>query len=72
VHFNEYANANRYRRNEKFTWHLDALSPEAATDPAGAGQRVATLLVYLTGLKEEEGGATMFRDLGGGDEPLKV
>jgi hypothetical protein len=29
-------------------------------------------LVYLTGLKEEEGGATMFRDLGGGGEPLKV
>ena len=62
----------RYRRNEKFTWHLDALSPEAATDPSGAGQRVATLLVYLTDLKENEGGATMFRDLGGGDGPLKV
>jgi hypothetical protein len=62
----------RYRRNEKFTWHLDALSPEAATDPSGAGQRVATLLVYLTDLKDEEGGATMFRDLGAGDEPLKV
>ena len=63
---------HRYRRNEKFTWHLDALSPDAATDPAGAGQRVATLLVYLSDLKEDEGGATMFRDLGEGDNPLKV
>ena len=65
----------RYRRNEKFTWHLDALSPEAATDPSGAGQRVATLLVYLTDLKEDEGGATMFRDLGGnnnGDQSGKI
>ena len=32
---------------------------------------MATLLVYLTDLKSEEGGATMFRDLGG-DGPLKV
>lgn len=62
----------RYRRNEKFTWHLDALSPEEATDASGAGQRVATLLVYLTDLAKEDGGATMFRDLGGEDGPLKV
>lgn len=62
----------RYRRNEKFTWHLDALSPEEATDASGAGQRVATLLVYLTDLAKGDGGATMFRDLGGEDGPLKV
>ena len=62
----------RYRRNEKFTWHLDALSPDEATNESGAGQRVATLLVYLTDLTEESGGATMFRDLGGDDGPLKV
>lgn len=61
----------RYRRNEKFTWHLDALSPEDATTEVGAGQRVATLLVYLTDIPTEDGGATMFRDLGG-DGPLKV
>jgi len=61
----------RYRKGERFTWHLDALSPEEATSASGAGQRVATLLVYLTDLMEEEGGATMFRDLGG-DGPLKV
>ena len=62
----------RYRRNEKFTWHLDALSPEEATNEKGAGQRVATLLVYLTELTRDDGGATMFRDLGGDDGPLKV
>ena len=62
----------RYRRGERFSWHLDALGPEAAADEKGAGQRVATLLVYLTELEEGEGGATMFRDLGGEDGPLKV
>lgn len=62
----------RYRRSEKFTWHLDALSPDEATNESGAGQRVATLLVYLTDLKEGSGGATMFRDLGADDGPLKV
>lgn len=61
----------RYRRNERFTWHLDALAPDEATK--GAGQRFATLLVYLTDLSAEDGGATMFRDLGGeGGGPLKV
>jgi len=53
----------RYRRNEKFTWHLDALGPmEQQQSPAG--QRTATLLVYLTDLEKDEGGATLFRDLG--------
>ena len=37
-----------------------------------AGQRVATLLVYLTDVPIGSGGATMFRDLGYGGEPLKV
>jgi hypothetical protein len=54
-----------YRRNEKFTWHLDALSPSEASE--NSGQRLATLLVYLTDLTESEGGATMFRDLGGSE-----
>lgn len=62
----------RYRRNEKFTWHLDALSPEEVNNPSGSGQRVATLLVYLTDVAAGSGGATMFRDLGGNDQPLKV
>ncbi|KAI2501580.1 prolyl 4-hydroxylase alpha-subunit [Fragilaria crotonensis] len=61
----------RYRRSEKFTWHLDALAPgsDAMTK---AGQRTATLLVYLTDLDENEGGATMFRDLGGPEGPMRV
>jgi len=61
----------RYRRNEKFTWHLDALGPNESKKDLG-GQRTATLLVYLSDLKEEEGGATMFRDLGGSSGPLRV
>ena len=60
----------RYRRNEKFTWHLDALGP-SENQPKLGGQRTATLLVYLTDLGESEGGATMFRDLGG-NQPLRV
>jgi hypothetical protein len=64
----------RYRRNEKFTWHLDALSPEEVNNPSGSGQRIATLLVYLTDVPTGSGGATMFRDLGNAaeDQPLKV
>jgi len=61
----------RYRRNEKFTWHLDALGP-MENKPNLGGQRIATLLVYLTELTEGEGGATMFRDLGGSNAPLRV
>ena len=35
----------------------------AAARAGGAGQRAATLLVYLTTLGPDDGGATMFRDL---------
>jgi predicted 2-oxoglutarate/Fe(II)-dependent dioxygenase YbiX len=62
----------RYRRNEKFTWHVDALGPDESNMDLG-GQRTATLILYLTDLEENEGGATMFRDLGGSSgEPLRV
>lgn len=61
----------RYRKGEKFTWHLDALAPDGELASLG-GQRIATLLVYLTDLSKEQGGATMFRDLGGDEGPLKV
>jgi hypothetical protein len=56
----------RYCRNEKFTWHLDALGPAESQQELG-GQRIATLLVYLTSLDLSDGGATLFRDLRGPD-----
>lgn len=61
----------RYRRNEKFTWHLDALGP-LESKPETGGQRIATLLVYLTDLEDTDGGATIFRDLGVDDQYLRV
>jgi hypothetical protein len=62
---------HRYRRSEKFTWHLDALSPDESVTQLG-GQRTATLIVYLTDLDASNGGATMFRDLSGVEGMLKV
>jgi hypothetical protein len=60
----------RYRKNEKFTWHLDALGPrellkKSSPSSEPSGQRLATLLVYLTDLSKSDGGATIFRDLRG-------
>ncbi|CAM9375912.1 unnamed protein product, partial [Hapterophycus canaliculatus] len=63
----EEAQTVRYRPGEKFTWHLDALPPSPELAGKG-GQRIATLLVYLTEMPEGDGGATAFRDLG----PLRV
>jgi len=63
----------RYAPGQKFSWHLDALPPEGeATGRGDAGQRTATLLVYLNDVAKEHGGATTFRDLGIGGEPLAV
>jgi len=63
----------RYAPGQKFSWHLDALPPEGeATGRGGAGQRTATLLVYLNDVAKEHGGATTFRDLGIEGEPLAV
>jgi len=66
----------RYRGSEKFTWHLDALSPSDELNKTG-GQRAATLLVYLNSLKSTDennhvGGNTMFRDLGTDGAFLKI
>ncbi len=66
IHHWEEPQTVRYRRNEKFTWHLDALAPSDDLASFG-GQRTATLLVYLTELTESDGGATIFRDLKGVD-----
>uniref|UniRef100_A0A7S1XMC5 Fe2OG dioxygenase domain-containing protein n=2 Tax=Phaeomonas parva TaxID=124430 RepID=A0A7S1XMC5_9STRA len=61
----------RYTLGQKFGWHGDAL-PKEMLEPGGSdgGQRVGTLLVYLNDV--ENGGATVFRDLGLDGAPLKV
>jgi len=65
----------RYQQSEKFTWHLDALPPTQTEKPMG-GQRLVTLLVYLSDIGENVGGSTAFRDLGssenGDDRYLKM
>jgi hypothetical protein len=67
IHCFEEPQTVRYRRSERFTWHLDALDTSTTvtttTTQKNSGQRIATLLVYLTTLTPEEGGATLFRDL---------
>jgi hypothetical protein len=53
----------RYEMGQQFSWHYDAL-PASMVDEAG--QRVATLIVYLNDV--DLGGATVFKELG----PLQV
>ncbi|CAJ1941393.1 unnamed protein product [Cylindrotheca closterium] len=59
----------RYQKGEEFSWHYDAV-PENALE--NGGQRLATLLVYLTDIASEDGGGTMFRDLKYDSEPLSM
>ena len=65
------SNDYRYCQTEKYTWHLDALVPQDDLYEKG-GQRTATLLLYLTDMGDDAGGATMSCDLGGGSNFLKV
>ena len=70
AHFEELQLA-RYLPGERFRWHEDAVPPSLLRGGDG-GQRVATLLVYLSGDGDEaQGGATCFRDLGA-PPPLRV
>lgn len=50
----------RYERGQEFSWHCDEV-PASQLD--NGGQRVATLLVYLTSVPDKKGGGTIFRDL---------
>lgn len=62
----------RYLEGEQFKWHEDAVPPSLLSGNDG-GQRIATLLVYLSGEGDarKHGGATTFRDLGE-NPPLKI
>mmetsp|Transcript_21424 Transcript_21424/g.45043 ORF Transcript_21424/g.45043 Transcript_21424/m.45043 type:complete len:86 (+) Transcript_21424:1170-1427(+) len=66
--------STRYQPNQKFTWHYDVLDPKSMdTLRDDGGQRIATLLVYLNEIYEENCGATLFRDLGPEEMvPLRV
>ena len=50
----------RYKTGQEFSWHYDEIPQQQLSN---GGQRLATLLVYLNTLKEDEGGGTVFRDL---------
>uniref|UniRef100_A0A6U9W5M8 Fe2OG dioxygenase domain-containing protein n=1 Tax=Pseudo-nitzschia australis TaxID=44445 RepID=A0A6U9W5M8_9STRA len=50
----------RYKGGEEFSWHYDEIPKSQLSN---GGQRVATLLVYLTAVPSSKGGGTTFRDL---------
>eukprot|EP00534_Pseudo-nitzschia_fraudulenta_P010639 CAMPEP_0201204422 /NCGR_PEP_ID=MMETSP0851-20130426/168855_1 /ASSEMBLY_ACC=CAM_ASM_000631 /TAXON_ID=183588 /ORGANISM="Pseudo-nitzschia fraudulenta, Strain WWA7" /LENGTH=411 /DNA_ID=CAMNT_0047492531 /DNA_START=24 /DNA_END=1262 /DNA_ORIENTATION=+ len=50
----------RYKGGEEFSWHYDEV-PKAQL--SNGGQRLATLLIYLTDVPSSRGGGTTFRDL---------
>jgi hypothetical protein len=67
VHCWEEPQTVRYRRNGRFTWHVDTLGPDESKMDLG-GQRTVTLILYLTDWQENKGVATIFRDLGGNSQ----
>ena len=50
----------RYKGGEEFSWHYDEVPSSQLTN---GGQRLGTLLVYLTEVPPSKGGGTTFRDL---------
>ena len=52
-----------YEKGQKFNPHYDFFSPDTPDIPH-RGNRNKTILVYLNGVKEEDGGATVFPKLG--------
>lgn len=57
----------RYKKGQEFSWHYDEVP---APQLKNGGQRLATLLVYMTDIPKDCGGGTAFRDLHHGGEPL--
>lgn len=53
----------RYEIGQQFSWHEDALPAPVVKAAGAAGNRVATLLVYLNSLPSSAGGATCFQHL---------
>jgi len=54
----------RYEMGQQFSWHLDALPAPVVKAAGPAGNRLATLIVYLNSLPSSAGGATSFQELG--------
>ncbi|KAL3925854.1 MAG: hypothetical protein SGARI_005771 [Bacillariaceae sp.] len=54
----------RYERGQEFSWHYDEVPPPQLNN---GGQRLATMLVYLTSVPDGKGGGTTFRDLKNSD-----
>jgi hypothetical protein len=50
----------KYTQGQRYSWHYDSIPMGFRK---GWGNRIATLIVYLNTLPENEGGATMFKDL---------
>jgi prolyl 4-hydroxylase len=50
----------RYQKGQEFSWHYDEVPTPQLKN---GGQRLATLLVYLTDIAGDCGGGTSFRDL---------
>lgn len=59
----------RYQKGQEFSWHYDEV-PRSALD--NGGQRLITILLYISDVSQDHGGGTMFRDLKYDSKPLVV
>lgn len=54
----------KYEVGEEFKEHVDYFDEENVSAISNGGQRIATFFVWLNDMEEEDGGATLFTDLG--------